>query len=167
MLTNKDQRFIESIASKLQERLEIKEKPNIYDYYGINKFIENLGYKVVFNCFKNGQTHDTILLEFDDPNVNYNEDNYIKMLHQLFFEIWIITKKKANINIVRYNNADANYFVRAMLMPEEIFVMTVIDNTGLDGMCNIFDVAKVFRVDYIEVSARGKDLGCFNPKGKE
>ena len=166
MLTRKDERFIESIASNLQTRLKISKTPNIYNYWDISKFLDNLGYKVIFNSMNNELNSNTILLSFDDPTKIFDEDNYIKMLYQLFYEIWIITKKKANIDMIKHNNTDAKYFARAMLMPEKVFMETVIENMDLKGMCNIFNVAKIFKVEYFDVSARGKDLGCFNPKGK-
>lgn len=167
MLTNKEQRFIESIAVSLQARLEIIKKPNIYSFTDILKFLDNLGYKVIFNCQNNELKENSILLSFDESQTENNEEKFVEMLQILFKYIWIITKKKADVTMVKYNDADANYFVRAMLMPEEVFMEAAIDNVDLEGMCNIFNVAKVFKVDYLDVSARGKDLGCFNPKGKE
>ena len=48
-------------------------------------------------------------------------------------------------------------------MPESLFLLDVVKQTGTDGMCNVFKIADIYNIDYMHVIARGNDLGCWNP----
>lgn len=166
MLNNKEKIFLEKTAKSLQEKIGIERKPNIYNYNNLHKFITELKYNIVFESDSNFTSGNTIYLKCSKPSSEYTDEDFINFERELLYQIWKIAKKKFAIPMMKFDEKDARYFFRAMLMPEKVFVEEVTRNTGLDGMCNIFEMAKVFHVDYTEVSARGNDLGIWNRKGE-
>lgn len=60
-------------------------------------------------------------------------------------------------------DTEALFFARTFLMPESLFLLDVVKQTGTDGMCNVFKIADIYNVDYLHVIARGNDLRCWNP----
>lgn len=166
MLSNKEQVFLENIAKQLQEKIKIEREPNIYSYSNLIKFIKELKYSIVFESDEKHIMNNTIYLSCKEPDENYTDKEYVEFQKELLYQIWKITKKKYKIPMMKFDELDARAFFRAMLMPEKSFVEEVIKNTGVDGMCNIFEVAKKFNVDYMEVSARGNELGIWNRKGE-
>lgn len=166
MLNYKEMMFLENTAERLQETIKIQKEPNIYNYANLISFIRDLKYSIVFNSDRNYTTGNVIHLECKEPNESYSDEDYIKFQKDLLYQIWKIAKKKYAIPLMKFSEVDARYFFRAMLMPQKAFVEEVIKNTGLDGMCNIFEVAKIFHVDYSDVRARGNELGIWNRKGE-
>lgn len=171
MLTEKTKNFIEKIAKNMQEKIGTSD-PKKYEIGKIVDFVQDMKCEVEFNqeldSFNTKDGKKTICLSFT-KNDNNNEN-----LKILFHEIWhFISSSLSDVEVssqysevsINPNEAEANYFSRAMLLPEESFVNEVINNITDSGMCNIFNVATLFNVSYLDVIARGNDLSIWNKKG--
>lgn len=178
VLTEKNKKFIESVASDLQSRLNVSE-PNEYATNVLYDFITGVGLKIEITnneaCYLE---NDTIYLDNKRFSLKDEKFNCAKIdLKILFHEIWhgIIKKvmpTSTELQIQQYDEsvmtADelaAQYFARAMLMPAKPFIDKVVKSIGIDGMCNIFLIADIFHVEYPDVIARGSDLNLWNTKG--
>lgn len=166
MLSYKERMFLENTAKRLYEEIGIQKQPNIYNYSNLINYIGDMKYKVVFEASENKVDKNTIYLKCKEPDASYTDKEYVEFQKELLYQIWIIAKKKYALIMKKFDEADARVFFRAMLMPEKAFVEEVTKNINTEGMCNIFKVAKVFNVDYMDVSARGNDLGIWNRKGE-
>lgn len=162
MLNKKDKIFIENIAKQLQDKIRIEKQPNVYNYINIRDFIKSLKYDIAFNSQTNYIAGNIIYLTCKEPNNEYNDKDYIMFQQELLQQIWKVAKKKYKIPMMRFDETDATYFFRAMLMPESSFKKIVNDNAGEDGRCNINLVAKTFNVEVSDVKERGRDLGIWN-----
>ena len=170
LLNEKSKNFIEKVADNMQEQLEI-ENTKSYSIDDIIEFVKSMGCEVRFdssiNSYSVEEGKSVIQLAFHD---NYSE-NKNDVLKVLFHEIWhFISDKISDDNVEKYykliQDASANYFSRAMILPANEFIMVVIDNTTSNGMCNIFSMAKFFNVSYMDIIARGNDLNLWNRKGE-
>ena len=166
MLTNKEKIFLENIAKKLREKIGIAREPNIYNYGNLLNFIKDLKYDIVFGSSTNCTVNNVIYLKCSELNENSTNEEYVNFQKDLLYQIWKISKKKYAIYMLKFNEEDAGYFFRAMLMPKEAFTDEVDKNIGRDGICNIVNIAKKFHVEYTDASARIKDLGIFNKNSK-
>jgi len=183
MLTEKYKDFIENTALKFQSNFKETKEPNKYNYLEVQKWLESMGAE-----FRKGDGDYTrgnvIYLSFFDNerlNINDNMENTKKLFH----EVWHFISNRINgmqnqndeatpiqskpdyyndkpIQVVEIS---ANYFSRAMLLPEKNFVQSVMKNLNVNGSCDIFEVAKEFCVSYVDVIARGNDLNIWNTKG--
>ena len=54
----------------------------------------------------------------------------------------------------------ADMFMRAFIMPEDVFKKDVIANT-VDGKCDVNALAKLYDVAISDVVARGRELGLW------
>lgn len=179
MLTEKTKNFIEKIAANMQKQLKM-EFPNKYDLEDVVEFVESMGCEVCFGSSTNSYSvkdkKSTIYLTFDKKCSE--QENINDVLKVLFHEIWHFISDRifgdtyedaysSNYSDLSINpqEASANYFSRAMLFPENAFVNDVIDKVDSRGMCNIFSVAELFSMSYMNVIARGNDLSLWNKKG--
>lgn len=162
MLNKKDKIFIENIVKQLQDKIGIEKEPNIYNYINIRGFIKSLKYDIAFNSQTNYISGNVIYLTCTQPNSDYSDKEYIMFQQELLQQIWKVAKKKYKIPMMKFDETDASYFFRAMLMPEVSFKKIVRDNTAEDGRCNISHVAKMFNVVVSDVKERGRDLGIWN-----
>lgn len=182
MLTEKYKDFIENTALKFQNIFKSTKAPNKYDYSEVQEWLESIGAK--FQKSEEDYTIDNVIyLSFFDGkklNINDNMENTKKLFH----EVWHFITNKINETQIQnsespatqpkldyYNDKSiqvveisANYFSRAMLLPEKNFVHSVMKNLNVNGSCDIFEVAKEFCVSYVDVIARGNDLNIWNTK---
>ena len=178
LLTEKNKKFIESVASDLQTRLEVSE-PNEYATGTLYEFMMGVGLHIEFTenetCYLE---NETIYLDRKRFSLVDGVFTCKKIdLKILFHELWhgiikMVTPTSEEPQTQQYDEsvmtADelaAQYFSRAMLMPAKPFVDKVVKSIGIDGMCNVFDVADIFQVEYPDVIARGSDLNLWNTKG--
>lgn len=179
LLSEKTKSFIERVANNLQHEIMV-DSPNLYDINSIIDFVNSMGCSIEFEKGCNRFTINDeckIYLEYDLSEIIADSDILIKVLRVIFHEIWHFISSRIfssdsnliegnyNEDSLSVNEASANYFSRAMLLPENIFVQSVINNIDSNGMCNIFEVASYFNVDYTDVIARGNDLNLWNNKG--
>lgn len=167
MLSKKEMTFLENTAKKLQEKIGIAREPNIYNYGNLLSFIKDLKYDIVFDSSTNCTINNIIYLKCAEPNEYYTDEQYVNFQRDLLYQIWKIAKKKYAIYMLKFNETDASYFFRAMLMPKQTFMEEVVKNTGTDGICNIFKIGQKFHVDYVDVNERGVDLGIINKNHKD
>lgn len=192
MLSERFKQFVESVAHDLQNAFKINYSHE-YDLNAIEDFFEEAGCHFVFwnGEGERGKAHfkDGVIYmnctreEIEKSTYVYNETSAmtLKELKILFHEIWhylsqqfepLQSSDTKTKTVYSYSDSfptdvsemSANYFSRAMLMPKDLFVTKVAENTNLTGVCNVFAVAKFFRVEYADVIARGKDLNLWNMK---
>lgn len=180
MLSEKTKSFIEKLAYNFQEAITYQ-SPNLYNVDSIINFVSSMGCEIVFNTGFNKFVFDNgaYKIQFESDLVTYKQtpSDTVRFLRVFFHEVWHFITKKINLDFEGYDDnaytpeslsikeATANYFSRAMVFPERIFVQCVINHTQSDGMCNIFEVAKHFNLPYSDVIARGNDLNLWNVKG--
>lgn len=187
MLTEKYKDFIEATALEIQGCFETTKVPNKYDYSEVIRKMQSLGAK--FEQAEDNYTEEnTIYLSFYDPCNFEMFETSIENRKKFFHEIWHfisnkidalqdypVQEKECRVCPDHYTVASnnvleiaANYFTRAMLLPESHFLKSIMKNLNISGACNIFQVAKEFDVSYIDVIARGNDLNIWNTKvGKQ
>ena len=178
VLTEKNKKFIESVASDLQTRLNVSE-PNEYATTTLYDFMTGVGLKIVIT------DNETCYLENDTIYLNNKKFSYENGIFSckkvdlkiLFHELWHGIIKKVTLDsekpqtqqydesVMTADELAAQYFSRAMLMPAKPFIDKVVKSIGIDGMCNVFDIADIFHVEYLDVIARGSDLNLWNTKG--
>lgn len=164
----KTRKLIEKLAISTRDSLEIDEGNNCKQE-NIVRFMDDIGCKLSYNKNTNYYSGNgkVIHLNFE---VN-NSGSYIgtDKLKPLLFGLWNFIedciKSKGKYYIAYYDNKDtseikikSNYFTRAVLMPEEQFMQKASHYLDSNGQCNIFEVAEVFGVDYIDVITRGNEL---------
>ena len=175
MLTAKYKKRIEQIALDLHQSFWSL-KDNDYDLAEILNFIESLHGKVLFDQNENKVTEKEISLSFSNEQFfKENEGNRLNLREIFFHEVWHFLENTMDLDVdgdggftdifsSSVSEMSAGYFSRAMLMPEKDFIESVIENTDIKGMCNVFGVAKKFKVDYTNVIGRGNDLNLWNMK---
>lgn len=182
MLTEKTKNFIERVASRMQGDVSIEE-PNSYNIDEIKGLLKDMGCVIEYDADDNYYCNKVINLKFsdftDDPIEKEGAMSKNEKMKILFHEIWHFISEEIHPQdddseskpieyapiSVNYKEATANYFMRAMIFPMETFVKSIIENISKDGMCNVFNVAKKFNTDYVDVIARGNDLDLWNAKG--
>ena len=178
VLTEKNKKFIESVASDLQTRLNVSE-PNEYATSTLYEFMTGVGLNIKLTENK------TCYLENDTIYLDRNRFSFVDGIFScekvdlkiLFHELWHGIIKKVTLaseepqtqqydeSVMTADELAAQYFSRAMLMPSKPFIDKVVKSIGVDGMCNVFDIADIFQVEYPDVIARGSDLNLWNTKG--
>jgi len=95
----------------------------------------------------------------------YRQYNYIQVIHELghaflnFDEMEI--GRSYSFDGLGKEDSEASLFARAFIMPRIKFEQVVIDYI-IDGKFSVLDIAKEYRIDYLEVLARGEELNIGN-----
>lgn len=192
MLSEKYKQIIEDMALELQNILNVTD-PNNYNIIEIENFLNDANCKITYSdksdskgsknksYFNNEKKSIYIDCNKNKIIPKNNEtiytQNYLKVL---FHEIWHFMSSELGLNPDKnspetielypkefpatFSEISANYFSRAMIMPKDIFIKKVAENTALSGVCNVFELAKFFKVEFSDVIARGKDLNLWNMK---
>ncbi len=171
MLTEKYKSVVERIAVELQKEFIIKESKEIkYDFNRLITFLKDMGCVFRFNSNCNEVESDNMHLAFEESEINSSENRKIffhETWHFMAFKLGLFENSKAGFEesySTELSEMTAGYFSRAMNMPENRFINCAILNTDLKGNCNIFEVAKFFKVDFTDVIGRGNDLNLWNRK---
>lgn len=186
LLTEKSKAFIESVASRIQDFVELKQQ-NKYDYSRFMSFLISLGAKF-HKDVRDYTTGDTIHLTFLENNIedlkaieekqyHFSKDQALKLFHESwhFLKYQLLTPNKASNafekklvsenSFTEYSNVneenEANYFSRAMYIPEREFRKDVVENVDSDGYCDIYRIASEYDLSYSEVINRGNELNIW------
>lgn len=103
----------------------------------------------------------------DSYIIYYKESNsFLSLLHELghaflhYPEKPRGDKKRLNFNGNEKADMEAALFARALVMPRKRFEEVIIKYL-YDGKCKIHDVAKEYKIEYLEVLARGEELNIW------
>ena len=134
MLSVREKIFVVRTAEDMQKRLGMQ-YPNVYPEAALWQMIEELWLDV-------------------DPNFSDMPMFWKAVFHGLV----------AKLNLGDFSDIEdaEELFVHNMTMPREHFERLVTLNTDRSGKCNVFTMAEVLGVEYIDVICRGSELGCWN-----
>lgn len=98
---------------------------------------------------------NSISLQFpDSPDIAMDPESGLLALNK--------TDKNFTPHPIIGEEIAGNYFAQAILLPEDEFVKSIMNNVSINGSFNVHNVATYFSTSYPEVISRGRDLSLWS-----
>ncbi len=166
-MTSKEKYIIETVAINARKELIdneiIKQDALTFTKEDISQIVSFFGGELTPSEREDGACIKKI--SDNDFKIMYDETaSNMDIMHELGHAFFDLKKMKVNVKLncrgLQSEDLRAAFFARSFLLPRYIFEKIVIA-CSKNGKCDVQEVAKIFKIDYLSVLTRGEELNIW------